>query len=147
MKKRRRHPRERQLVFHWERTAPAFAWISRRRAGAFGLFAACFLAAWTIWSVDDRRRRTNATRAAIRSVMVATEAFRADHGRCPRGIDELARPAEVAGVTGRYLGDVRADGWGNPLSFTCPGGKHPSSADVVSRGAPVGLLFPAEPID
>ena len=25
-------------------------------------------------------------------------------------IEELARPAEVAGVTGRYLGDVRADG-------------------------------------
>jgi hypothetical protein len=79
--------------------------------------------------------------------MVATEAFRADHGRCPRGIQELAQPPEAPGVTGRYLQEVRLDGWGNPFSFTCPGRKHPASADVVSRGAPVGLLFPAEPID
>ena len=147
MKKRRRHARERQLVFPWERTAPAFAWVSRRRAGALALVGLVTFVVWAVLSVDDRRRRTNATRAAIRSVMVATEAFRADHGRCPRGVDELAQPAEVAGVTGRYLAEARADGWGNPLSFTCPGGKHPSSADVVSRGAPLGLLFPAEPID
>jgi hypothetical protein len=147
MKRRRRQARERQLVFPWERTAPAFAWVSRRRAGAVALFAAVALLAWSVWSVDDRRRRTNATRAAIRSVMVATEAFRADYGRCPRDLDELARPSEVAGVTGRYLHEPRLDGWGQTLAFTCPGGKHPSSADVVSRGAPLGLLLPAEPID
>jgi hypothetical protein len=147
VKKRRRHTRERKLVFPWERTAPAFAWVSRRRAGALALVSLLVFGAWSVLSVDDRRRRTSATRAAIRSVMVATEAFRADHGRCPTGIDELARPAEVAGVTGRYLAEVRVDGWGNPLTFSCPGGKHPTSADVVSQGAPDGLLFPAEPID
>jgi hypothetical protein len=146
VKKRRRHPRERQLVFHWERTAPAFAWISRRRAGAFGLFAACFLVAWTIWSVDDRRRRTNATRAAIRSVMLAADAFRADHGRCPTSIDELVTPPEVAGVTSRYLSSVRLDGWDRPLRMTCPGGKHPGSVDVVS-GGPTGTFLDLEQIE
>ncbi len=146
MSRRRRRPRERRVVFPWESRAPAFSWFSRRHAGAaLAVLCAC-LAAWVLASLDDRRRRVHATRAAIRSVMLATEAFRADHGRCPAGVDELTHPPEVAGVTGRYLAEPRLDGWGNPLQVRCPGWKHPSSADVVARSPPLGL-FPAETIE
>ncbi len=145
-RKRRRRPRERTIVFPWETRAPAFSWFSRRHAGAGVVVVLALVAVWVLVSLDDRRRKVHSTRAAIRSVMLATEAFRADHGRCPSSIEELARPPEVAGVTGRYLAEVRLDGWGRTLTFRCPGWKHPSSADVVSGGPPEGL-FPAETIE
>mgnify|MGYP000999490717 CR=1 FL=1 len=144
--KRRRLSRERSIVFPWERTAPAFSWLSRRRAGVVMAATLGLAVVLGLMSLDDRRRRVHATRAAIRSVMRATEAFRADHNRCPTSIEELVRPPEVAGVSGRYLAEVRVDGWGNSFAFRCPGGKHPSSADVVSQGPPAAL-FPSEPID
>ncbi|MFO0644992.1 MAG: type II secretion system protein GspG [Polyangiales bacterium] len=144
-RKRRRH-RERTVVFPWETRAPAFSWFSRRHAGAGVGVLIALVAVWVLVSLDDRRRKVHATRAAIRSVMLATEDFRADLGRCPTSIEELARPPEVAGVSGRYLADVRLDGWGRPLRLRCPGWKHPSSADVVSEGPPEGL-FPAEIIE
>ena len=146
MSRRRRRPRERTVVFPWESRAPAFSWFSRRHAGVGVAIVLCLVGAWVLVSLDDRRRKVHATRAAIRSVMLATEAFRADLGRCPASIEELARPPEVSGVTGRYLTEVRLDGWGRPLQLRCPGWKHPSSADVVSSGPPEGL-FPAETIE
>ena len=145
MSRRRRRPRERTVVFPWESRAPAFSWFSRRHAGAEER-ADLEVGLGVLVSLDDRRRKVHVTRAAIRSVMLATEAFRADLGRCPASIEELARPPEVAGVTGRYLAEVRLDGWGRPLQMRCPGWKHPSSADVVSSGPPEGL-FPAETIE
>ncbi len=145
-RRRSRRPRERTVVFPWESRAPAFAWLSRRHAGAAFAVLAALVATGALTSLDDRRRRVHATRAAIRSVMLATEAFRADHGRCPASMEELTAPPETAGITGRYLLEPRLDGWGRPLRFQCPGGKHPSSADVSSEGPPEGL-FPAVTIE
>jgi hypothetical protein len=146
MSKRRRSHRPRTLVLPWEERAPAFAWFSRRRLGRVLMFLCGCALLYTLVSLDDRRRKINATRAAIRSVMLATEAFRADHGRCPVHMEELVRPTEIAGVTGRYLLEIRRDGWGRPLQLRCPGGKHPSSVDVLSEGPPSDL-FPSEPIE
>jgi hypothetical protein len=144
-KKKRRHY-ERRVTFPWERTGKTFTWLSRRRVGAAIALAITVLFAYTLVSLDDRRRRVHATRAAIRSVRVAVESFRADHGRCPRDIAELTRPSEVAGVSGRYLRENRSDGWGRPLEMRCPGWKHPSSADVSSQ-ATHALFFPSETIE
>ncbi len=85
-------------------------------------------------SLSDHERRVHATRASIVSVQRATEAFRADHGRCPSGVAELVRPPEGSIGAPRYLAQVRLDGWGREFLFTCPGGKFPASADVVSGG-------------
>jgi len=36
---------------------------------------------------------------------------------------------------GPYIKLLRADPWGNPYQYRCPGMRHPSSFDIWSRGA------------
>lgn len=125
---------EQGVEFSWERRRRWFAWASVRHARALAGGGVALLALTGAVSVSDHGRRVHATRSAIVSVQRATEAFRADHGRCPSGIAELVRPPEVADGAPRYLSQVRLDGWGREFLFTCPGGKFPASADVVSGG-------------
>lgn len=125
---------EQGVEFSWERRRRWFAWASVRHARALAGGGVALLALTGAVSVSDHGRRVHATRSAIVSVQRATEAFRADHGRCPSGIAELVRPPEVTDGAPRYLAQVRLDGWGREFLFTCPGGKFPASADVVSGG-------------
>jgi hypothetical protein len=144
MSRRRRY--EHKVILPWERRIPVLSWLSLGRARAFVTAGVVLVCAWAFLASEDYRRRVHATRAAIRSVMVAADAFRADHGRCPTNIDELVNPPEVAGVTAHYLSSARLDGWDRPLRMTCPGGKHPGSVDVVS-GGPTGTFLDLEQIE
>ena len=122
------------MEFTWERRRRWFAWASVRHArGLVGAAVAIFAVSGAV-SVSDHERRVHATRAAIVSVQRATEAFRADHARCPSGVAELVNPPEGTAGAPRYLAQVRLDGWGREFLYTCPGGKFPASADVVSGG-------------
>lgn len=129
----RRRP-ERVVEFTWERRNRWWSWLSVRHAraliGAVVAVSALLLAV----SVNAHTRRVHATRASIVSVQRATEAFRADHGRCPSGVAELVRPPEGSRGARRYLARARVDAWGRDFLYTCPGGKFPASADVVSGG-------------
>jgi hypothetical protein len=129
----RRRP-ESNVEFSWERRQRWLTWLSVRHARGFAAFAVVMLAVLGTTSLSDHQRRVHATRAAIVSVQRATEAFRADHTRCPSGVDELVRPPEGTDGPRHYLARVRLDGWGHEFLYTCPGGKFPASADVVSGG-------------
>lgn len=144
--RRRRRERPRNWVFHWERRSLLPEWAHVRHARSLVLAAVAFGALWLVSGAADRRRRIEATRAAIASVERAVQTFRADHGRCPTGVAELVRPPQSPETAGRYLDELRTDGWGNPFELTCPGGKHPGSVDVRSRGIPEGL-FATGPIE
>ena len=129
----RRHP-ESEVEFTWQRRRRWFAWASVRHARGLVGAGVALVAVTGAVSVSDHDRRVHATRASIVSVQRATEAFRADHGRCPSGVAELVRPPEGRAGAPRYLAQARLDGWGREFQFTCPGGKFPASADVVSGG-------------
>lgn len=132
--RRRRADREPRILFPWERRTRWLAWLRPRHARrvitaavALGLFVACL-------AVARHRSRVHATRVAIDSIERAAAAFRADHGRCPSGLDELLRPPPSPAGETRYLAEARLDGWGRPFAFTCPSRKRPSAVDVVSGG-------------
>lgn len=122
------------MEFSWERRSRWLSWVSVRHARGFAAAAALGGALMLAVSVNAHTRRVHATRASIVSVQRATEAFRADHGRCPSGVAELVRPPEGSRGARRYLATARVDAWGRDFLYTCPGGKFPASADVVSGG-------------
>ena len=136
-------PRERRIVFPWERRMPVLSWFSRRHARAAVLALATGLSVYALVALEGYHRRTHATRAAIRSIMLGVDAFRADHGRCPSGVTELAHPPKGSGP---YLREARLDGWGRPFLLVCPGRRNPSSADVIS-GGPTGTFLDLEQIE
>ncbi len=122
------------VVSSWGRGNPTLGWVSGARANTAWRVLAVGVFLWGVVAAEDRRHKVFVTRAAIWSVIAATEVFRADHGRCPATVNELVHP-EVLGGTAGYLADPRLDGWGRPLRLTCPGWKHPNSVDVASGGA------------
>jgi hypothetical protein len=145
-RRRKRREQPRTVVFHWERRSLFPSWAHPRHARTLVVAAIAVGALWVVASAADRRRRIEATRAAIASVVRAAETFRADHGRCPSSVAELARPPQGADGAGRYLSEARADGWGNALAMTCPGHRNPGAADVRSEGVTEGL-FATGPIE
>jgi type II secretory pathway pseudopilin PulG len=85
--------------------------------------------AWSVDAVDDRTRVRQA-RLDISRIGHAARLFRADFGRCPAGVAELAAPP--AGSP--YLERVE-DPWGRPYRLTCPARLDPGGVDVASLGA------------
>jgi hypothetical protein len=65
----------------------------------------------------------------IYKVIEATRLFRADNGRCPDGVAELAAPP-----SGNPYLRWTSDPWGTPYSVTCPGRGNPNRVDVSSAG-------------
>lgn len=130
----RRRPIETRVVFPWQRRSAVLDWLTSRRRRSLVWLGVAGALVLGLLRVEDQRRRTLATRAALTTVRGAVAAFRADHGRCPTGIEELVRPPTDGSHTGRYLVDARGDGWGRPLRITCPGRNPGGAADVESGG-------------
>ena len=128
----RRRP-ERVVEFTWERRNRWWSWLSMRHAravvGAVVAVSGLLLAV----SVNAHTRRVHATRASIVSVQRATEAFRADHGRCPSGVAELVRPPAGARGARRYLARVGAG----------PPPPHRAPSPTTPLTAPPALVDPA----
>lgn len=105
-------------------------WLRRGLAAAVGF-------ALVIAALAYDARLTDRRLAALQMEQVATAAmrFRQDFDRCPRDVEELARPPAGAQP---YLPRTPRDPWGRPYFVGCPGRWAPGSVDVASPG-PDGL--------
>lgn len=140
MAKRRRRS---GIVIPWERHGAVLdflrgSWLRKLMMGV-ALLAALV---W-VFRHDDERSRIRETRASVSELERAVARFRADHGRCPRGLRELARPPSGSLA---YIAEVPRDGWGRAFALVCPGRRNPDIADVRSRG-PDGTWFGLDEID
>jgi hypothetical protein len=107
---------------------------SRWRAALVALLLV--LSIGTLARAAKERDRERLTRVAIDEVHRAVTRFRAEVGRCPRSMEELAHPPRGGS---HYLREIPLDGWGQPLLMRCPGRGDPDDADVISAG-PSGSL-------
>ncbi len=107
---------------------------SRWRAALIAL--GLLLSVGTLASAAKERERERLTRVAIDEVHRAIVRFRAEVGRCPRSMGELAHPPRGGS---HYLRETPLDGWGRALHMRCPGLDDPDGADVISAG-PSGSL-------
>ena len=129
--------RERSVYFPWERRGIS-ALAPGRRARAWFFLGLMVLAVLALRRRERHERDVRITRATLRHVQSAIDAFTADHdGRCPRDLGELTN-REVRRV---YLASVPTDAWKHPLRYACPGrADHPY--DLLSDGPdgePFGL--------
>ena len=133
----RRRRRERTVYFPWEQRGVLGALdLRRRRAGAWALVALCVLGFVWLRREDRARKGTRVTRAALAHTRTAIDAFRADHGRCPRDLGELTAPADHAA----YLARLPLDAWNRPLRFSCPA-RDPSRPYELLSDGPDGLPY------
>lgn len=102
---------------------------TRRRALAFAVLVV--LGFVSLVRAVKNHVAARETRLCIVEVESAVHRFRADHGRCPRSLEELVHPP-LAGT--RYLRDTPRDGWGTPLLVRCPSLDDPDSVDVLAAG-------------
>lgn len=140
MAKRRRKS---GVVIPWERHGAVLDFL--RGAWLRKVLVAVVLTAALVWVFrhDAERSRVRETRASIAELGRAVGRFRADQGRCPRGLRELGRPP--SGHT-PYIQEIPRDGWGHAFALICPGRKSPDGADIRSRG-PDGTWFGMDEID
>ena len=123
----RRKPRERTILFPWERTGSIFRRLGLARARPFAI-ALALVGVFVIFGARERTAiGVRSTRATLGSVRKAVDAYRADHDRaCPAQLSELR--------TGGYLSFDPVDAWGRPLRLLCPGFTHTQSYDLMSDG-------------
>jgi len=139
MAKRRRSG----VIIPWERHGALLDFL--RGSWLRKSLAAAAVVAAIVWAFrhDDQRSRIRETRAAVAELEQAVARFRADHGRCPRGLAELARPPSGSLA---YVREVPRDGWGHAFALLCPGRRSGDVADVRSRG-PDGTWFGMDEIE
>ncbi len=101
----------------------------RRRLGAaFVIIFANSYVFWAMASIDERTRIKQAL-VDISSIKHATRLFRADLGRCPDNLEELAFPPGE-----RHYIELKPDPWGQPYRLVCPAALDPGGVEVVSGG-------------
>jgi hypothetical protein len=78
----------------------------------------------------DTEMRVRQAELDVSRIGHAARLFRADFGRCPAGISELAAPPE-----GRtpYVRSAK-DPWERPYRIACPARLDPAQVDVISGG-------------
>jgi type II secretory pathway pseudopilin PulG len=134
-----RKKRERTIFLPWERRTVARALqLPRRRATAWLLVALALALFFAIYARNRDARNLRTTRATLSHARAAVDAFRADHGRCPRDLAELVTPGDHA----PYLTAVPRDAWKRPLRFACPARLPERTYDLSSDGPdgePYGL--------
>ena len=89
------------------------------------------LFAHLLWSVGFITERTQHRQALldISRIRHAARLFRADHGRCPDNLEELASPPGDTVYLTTYT-----DPWGMPYKLVCPSRRDPGGVDVLSGG-------------
>ncbi len=122
---------------------PRFSGLAVHEWLSIALAATIVLGFFWIFRHDDHQARIRETRAAISELSRAVGSFRADTGRCPKSLAELARPADAASA---YMREIPRDGWGRRFGMICPGRRSPDSADIRSMG-PDGTWFGMDEID
>src|SRR5262245_40204284 len=124
-----RRRRERSVYFPWERKGILGALsLPRRRISAFfGIVALLFFFSFVNGRAKDARDR-RITRSTIEHARDAIDAFRAEHGRCPRDLVELTAPGDRPA----YLAAVPVDAWKRPLRYSCPSREATRAYDLVS---------------
>lgn len=140
MAKRRRRS---GIVIPWERHGAVLDFVRGSWLGKLLLAAGLVTALVWVFRHDEERSRVRETRASIAELERAVARFRADHGRCPRGLAELVRPPSGSLP---YASEVPRDGWGRAFALICPGRRSPDIADIRSRG-PDGTWFGMDEID
>ncbi|MBI2897100.1 MAG: type II secretion system protein GspG [Deltaproteobacteria bacterium] len=131
------------IVIPWERGSAVWGVLQGRWVRSLALATGIVLGFWWIFRHDDNQARVRETRAAVSELSRAVGAFRADTGRCPTTLAEVARPSDAASA---YLREIPRDGWGRRFSMICPGRRNPDSADIRSMG-PDGTWFGMDEID
>ena len=108
----------------------------RRALGRFWrrlrlLLVALIATGCVAWSVErfDEQTRIRQARVDLSRIGHAARLFRADFGRCPRGVGELADPPDGPPYLTRT-----DDPWGREYRITCPARFDPGGVDVVSTG-------------
>ncbi len=98
--------------------------------------ALVFAVSYVFWASSTVNERTRIRQALvdISRIEHAARLFRADFGRCPDSLDELALPNGDR----RYL-SLKKDPWGKPYQLRCPAMLDPGGVYVVS-GGPDGSL-------
>ncbi len=134
-----RRRRERTIFLPWERRSLARTLrLPRRRATAWLLVVSAIAIGWWIRARDREARLVRVTHATVAHARAAVDAFRADHGRCPRDLDELVAPGDHP----PYLSAPPTDAWARPLRFACPARLPDRAYDLSSDGPdgePYGL--------
>ncbi len=90
-----------------------------------------FLVSYLLWSVEflNNRMRTKQALLDISQIKHAARLFRADFGRCPDSLDELAFPSGDF----QYIRET-TDPWGGKYKLICPARLDPGGVDVLSGG-------------
>jgi general secretion pathway protein G len=123
-----------KVFFPWERRRGVFGALGRARVRLVAAVVLGLVLVLAIRAREERAAGVRATRATITSAQLAVSAYRADHGGCPKELNEL--------VVGGYAREVPIDAWGRPLRLTCPGRRDPHGFDLASDGpdgVPYGL--------
>lgn len=110
---------------------------SRRRGEARLLLrlawgvALLVLVSYVLFAMRTTSQQTRRRQAIldISRIEHAARLFRADHGRCPEGLEELVSPPDGP----RYLTSTR-DPWGQPYRLICPARLDPGGVQVFSGG-------------
>lgn len=110
------------------RVRPATRSLKHRLAAVIVLVSGLLYMFWAMASMNERTRLKQAL-LDISRIQHAARLFRADHDRCPDGIDELASPPSDR----KYLLSYE-DPWGKPYKLICPARKDPGSVEVFSGG-------------
>lgn len=123
----KRKPRERTILFPWERTGSLVRRLGLGRARPV-IFALGLIGVFVLFGARERHAiGVRSTRATLGVVRTAVDAYRADHDRgCPASLADLK--------SGGYLSFEPVDAWGRPLRLLCPGFTHPKSYDLMSDG-------------
>ncbi|MDD5307760.1 MAG: type II secretion system protein GspG [Deltaproteobacteria bacterium] len=103
--------------------------VLRRRLKLTALAAVA--AMFVSYAVQDADRELKARQALvdIYKVIAAARLFRADNGRCPDGVAELAAPPSGTPYL-RWTNDP----WGTPYAVACPSPTAPNSVEASSAG-------------
>lgn len=117
------------LIGERDRRKGALGRWGRRLRWAILAVAVASCAGFSVNSLGEEMRVRQA-RLDVSRIGHAARLFRADFGRCPTGLAELAAPPEGRAPYVRAV----TDPWERPYRLACPARRDPAEVDVTSGG-------------